>query len=1406
MARVTHQYTAGLDIGSTTIKIVVLRDSEVVWKRYERHRAEVEGVLADFLAGAAAAVGEPMHLQVTGSVGMGVAERLGLPFVQEVVAAAHYMQKRAPEVATLVDIGGEDAKVVFVKDGVVTDLRMNGNCSGGTGAFIDQMAALLGVEVSALSDMAMRAQRVYPLASRCGVFCKTDIQNLVARGAAKEDIAASVFRAIAVQTVTTLAHGCDITAPVLLCGGPMQHLPALRRAFAEYLQMDEERELLLPPDGHLLPAMGAALSPQGEAVDVSRLPALLSRHGGAAEHGCPRLAPLFADAAEHSRWREKHAHTALREAELQPGEQRAWLGIDSGSTTTKVVVTDDDGAIIFSDYRYNDGHPLQAVEAALATLRERCAAVGTQLRVCGSCSTGYGEDLVKAAYHLDAGIVETMAHYVAARHLQPQVSFILDIGGQDMKAVFVRDGVINRIEINEACSSGCGSFISTFAQSLRMSMDEFTRRACYASAPCDLGTRCTVFMNSRIKQVLRRGAGADDIAAGLSYSVVRNCLYKVLRLKRHDELGHHVVVQGGAMLNDAVVRGFELLTGAEVVRSAHPELMGAFGCALYARQSLGAAACGQGALPELSAGSTRTLHCGGCENRCEVACYDFGDSRRYFSGNRCESVFTNSGRVTNRAENIYRYKNDLLFNRTAPPAAPRMRIGIPRCLNMYEEYPFWHALFSAGGIEPVLSAPSTQSLYEGSVSKVMSDNICFPAKLVHGHVCDLQRRGVDRIFMPFVLCEKGDTGMHHSYNCPVVSGYSAVVQSVQPDVPVDAPSVSFRDAGLLRRQCVEYLSSVGVPAAEAKAAYSSAVRAQAGFEHELVGRNKAILAEALAADRPVILLAGRPYHTDPLIQHKVADMVAAMGIAVINEDIVRGEDAALPYAPYLPQWAYPNRILRAAQWVNTQPQAVQMVQLTSFGCGPDALLSDAVNDVLRKSGRNLTLLKIDDVSNTGSLKLRIRSLVESLRLQRGDKPRAGEESGRTLPYTAKERKRTILAPFFSEYISPLVPALLGQVGHRFVVLPPGDEESLEWGLKYCNNEMCYPAILVVGDIIRAFKSGRYKPEECAVAITQTGGQCRASNYLPLIRKALVENGYSRTPVVALAPGKALGNEQPGFHLNWLRLLPLALDTLLYADCLARFYHAAVVRETQPGAAARLREKYLRAGSEAISRRKRRELEALVREAAREYRAICRPLRTARVGVVGEIYLKFNPFAQRHVVQWLIDRGLEVVPPVLTPFFTQTLVNLRARWQTHVERRRLPNAVLNWLQGRIEKRVRRMNETAAEFPYFVPIEMASELAELGGQAINLNAQFGEGWLLPAEVLSLVRSGVTHVVSLQPFGCIANHIVQKGIENKLRRLAPELTLLSLDFDSSVSDVNIANRLLLFIDNLHPQKTQP
>ena len=1339
---------------------------------------------------------------ITGSVGMGMSERHSIPFIQEVVAATKAIQQDYPQVASMIDIGGEDAKIVFFEHGEAADLRMNGNCAGGTGAFIDQMAVILGTDVDELNRLALKVGRIYPIASRCGVFCKTDIQNLVARNVSREDIAASIFHAVAVQTVMTLAHGWDIKAPVLFCGGPLTFIPALRKAFAEYLHLRED-EMVLPANGTLLPATGAALSrgEENETFKLSALIARLSEASAAADHPCG-LKPVFSSAGDYAVWEKRISSHRIGRASLREGVQDVFLGIDSGSTTTKIVVIDSDGNLLFTYYKPNGGHAIETVANGLALLKDRCREQGAVLNIKGSCSTGYGEDLIKAAFQLDAGIVETIAHYVAAHYLDRDVSFILDIGGQDMKAIFVDNGIINRIEINEACSSGCGSFIETFANTLGYTARDFASAACRSARPCDLGSRCTVFMNSKVKQVLREGATVDDIAAGLAYSVVKNCLYRVLKLKDVSELGRHIVVQGGTMRNDAVVRALELLTGAEVIRCDIPELMGAFGCALYARR-YGKREVSLDDILSQADYSTHELHCRGCNNQCQVFRYRFANGKDYYSGNRCEKVFTNGAKEEPGA-NAYHFKNDLLFGRAARQVEhPVLTLGISRSLNMYENFPFWHTLFTACGIQVCLSDDSDFKAYERSARMVMSDNICFPAKLVHAHVQNLMDRGVDRIFLPFVIFErKGNE--QNSYNCPVVTGYSEVIKSVQgTGIPIDSPAISFKDPKLLYRQCLNYLKGLGVGEAVVKEAFARAMDEQEAFGHSLAEHDRHLLEESRRKGRRTVLLAGRPYHTDMLIQHKISDILAEMGIDVITDDIVRDQATQVEGdVHFLPQWSYPNRILKAAQWCAAQGSDVQFVEMTSFGCGPDAFLVDEVRDILIRSGKPFTLLKLDDINNVGSMKLRVRSLIESMKLsgERQVPPRKREEGGEAASVSYHDlRTKKILVPYFTPFISPLIPAFMRLAGYDVDNLPLSNMDSCEWGLKYANNEVCYPATLIVGDVVKAFKSGKYDPKQTIVAMTQTGGQCRASNYISLIKKALEEAGYPSVPVISLTFGSSLDSRQPSFRVNWVKMLPVALRTILYSDCISKFYYAAVVREKEAGQAARLRDRYLQEGEELILKYQTKDLLGRLSEAARQFNDICRELDCPKVGVVGEIFLKFNPFAQKNVIEWLTEQGIEVVPSVLADFFMQNFVNRKVRVESCIQQQFLPDFVYKLAYKMVGCQIEKFNKVGSEFRYFNPFKDIFEEADEAKKVISLNAQFGEGWLLPAEILSYARQGIYNVVSLQPFGCIANHIVSKGIEKRIKSVIPELNMLSLDFDSGVSDVNITNRLLLFIDHL-------
>lgn len=1401
----------GLDVGSTTAKMVAVDGADkVVFARYERHNMQVSEVVLSFLKQLHPIVrDEAVSLKITGSVGMGLCERYHFPFVQEVVAATKAIRSDYPSVGTLIDIGGEDAKIVFVENGTATDLRMNGNCAGGTGAFIDQMAIILGIDVNELNDLALQATRIFPIASRCGVFCKTDIQNLIAQKVSREDIAASIFHAVAVQTISTLAHGCDIKKRVMFCGGPLTFIPALQKAFMNYLSLRDD-EVVVPEHGELMPARGAALTvSDGEKPQpLSAIINTFENSSCVTKQPVGSLPPIFENRANYEHWKRRISRHQAKKGHLQKGRQRAFLGIDSGSTTTKIVVLNEMGEMLFSFYKSNAGTPIETVSEGLVELKKECERNGTELYFEGSCSTGYGEELIKTAFGMSDGIVETIAHYMAAKSLNEQVSFILDIGGQDMKAIFVDKGVIGRIEINEACSSGCGSFVETFAKSLGYSVADFAQKACLALSPYDLGTRCTVFMNSKVKQALREGATVDDVSAGLAYSVVKNCLYKVLKLKNTDSLGKNIVVQGGTMRNDAIVRALEILTETEVIRCDSPELMGAYGCALYAIGHRHRALALDSLLAN-AAYTTRTLNCNGCENRCLVHCCRFADGRNYYFGNRCEKTFANGGAARKRGQNVYSAKSDLLFGRQSHVAHPILKIGIPRFLNMFEEYPFWHTLFSECNIEVCLSAPSDFAQYEKCVRMVMSDNICFPAKLVHSHIEFLRQQGVDRIFMPFVLFEPKAKNEQNSYNCPIVTGYSAVVKGVQSSaVPIDSPTISFKNRKLLLKQCVEYLGSLGISRKQVVAAFEKAENEQQLFLQKLSETNRQVLQNAQQRHEMAILLAGRPYHSDRLVQHNVSDMLAGMGVHVLTDDVVRTANIDMNNTHFLSQWAYPNRIMKAAEWCAKQDASVQFVQMTSFGCGPDAFLCDEVRELLLRNSKSYTLLKLDDINNVGSMRLRVRSLIESLDLQ-NERNRLSmpKKPFRTTPvYDKSQRRRKLLVPYFTSYISPLIPSLLRVAGYDVENLPLSDENSCEWGLKYANNEVCYPATLIIGDVIKAFKSGKYNPAECAVAITQTGGQCRASNYLPMLKKALVDAGYADVPVVSVAlGGNDLKNNQPAFRINWPKIMPIVLRAVLYSDCIGKFYHAAAVREKQKGAAFHLRNKYLQLAAELIESGNSAQLYDVLARAAAEFDAVCNDKRLPKVGLVGEIFLKFNPFAQRHVADWLMDRGIEVVPPMLTGFFLQTFVNRKAKVKQHVEPKRLSDAFMKISYEVIQKQVSKVNRIASAFRFFTPFDDIFDIAARADNVIPLTAQFGEGWLLPAEIVLYAQSGVNHVISLQPFGCIANHILSKGLEKRIKDLFPTINLLSLDFDSGVSDVNITNRLLLFIDNLKKENNE-
>jgi predicted CoA-substrate-specific enzyme activase len=1421
-------FHAGLDIGSTTAKLVLTDAAgRLIFSRYQRHYARIMDTVSGFLSRVLADLGDgPMHLSLTGSAGMGLSQELDLPFVQEVIATHEVVREAYPDVRTVVDIGGEDSKMIFLSPDRPPDIRMNGSCAGGTGAFIDQLAALLNCTPGDLNDLASRHTGVYPIASRCGVFAKTDVQNLLSRNVPVADIAASVFHAVAIQCLNTLSRGCDIRPKLLLCGGVFAFLPELVNAFLRTLDLSTA-DLVTPDEPALLPAIGAAMVSRRHDVirPVSDLLEAMNRKQARPRVRDNRLPPLFTTKNDRNTWEQNLLQTKIPRTPLSDyAGTHCFLGVDSGSTTTKIIALGTGNQVLFSWYRNNEGNPIRAVVQGLSALRDEIQTHHPQLIIAKTAVTGYGEDLIRTAFGMDMGLVETIAHFEAAKHMDPEVSFILDIGGQDMKAMFIHHGAICRIELNEACSSGCGSFIETFAGSLGYRVHRFADLAMEAVSPCDLGTRCTVFMNSRVKQALRENATVADISAGLSYAVVKNCLFKVLKLTDMTEMGTRIVLQGGACRNPSIVRALEILADVRIVRSDMPEMMGAFGAALAAKQS---ADTGQDQpltaftaidhLESIAGFNTRQVVCHGCENACSVTRFLFSNGRSFYSGNRCEKIFGSKGRhKKEKGFDFADFKYRFLFDRNlSPHTTPKWTVGIPRCLNFYENFAFWHAFFVHCGINVVISGPSTMAMSDTAKGSIMSDNICFPAKLANAHVLDLVHKGVDRIFYPLVIYEHDEfQKVVNTFNCPIVSSYTDVIDSsldhrTRKGIPLDKPVITFKDEALLAKACVAYLRPLGVDGARVRAAVKKGLAAQQGYKNTVRAKGALLVRQAKQDQRLLVVLCGRPYHIDPLINQKIPRILTGFGVDFITEDAVPDTgDSDFSAMQVLTQWAYPNRLYHAASWVARQPDHVQLVQLNSFGCGPDAVALEENRQILEAGGKNLTLVKVDDISSTGSVRLRIRSMVESL-LRQDREPRLDRRRGgrKTTPhFEKKDRQRKIIAPFFADNYSGYLPPVFQTAGYEIEILPPPDRVSVETGLRYAGNDICYPAVLVTGDIIKALKSGRYDPETIAVGITQTGGQCRASNYLALIRKAMVAAGYDQIPVISVTSAQGL-THQPGFDINWLKLLKLMFVTTMYADCIAKMYYATAVREVHAGTASHLRQKYIAAAHPCILARDYGRFFSLLDAAVTEFNRVeIHDQVAGKIGIVGEIYIKYNAFGNQFLAEFLMENHVEPVIPPILDFFIQDFVNYRENIRAHIRHRKFTD-ILGWfIETFLNTFHRKIDDRFRHFRFYTPFHDIRKVADKAGKILSLVNQFGEGWLIPGEIACLAEDGVTHVVSVQPFGCIANHIVSKGVEKRIKALYPDMNLLYLDFDAGTSEVNIRNRLHFMVESVKARPGMP
>ena len=1281
---------------------------------------------------------------------------------------------------------------------------MNGICAGGTGSFIDQMASLLQTDASGLNEYAKNYKAIYPIAARCGVFAKTDIQPLINEGATKEDLSASIFQAVVNQTISGLACGKPIRGNVAFLGGPLHFLPELRAAFIRTLNLGPD-QVIAPDHSHLFAAIGAAMN--SDPKTTASLHDLIERlsHGIKMDFEVKRMEPLFTDEADYEDFKTRHASHDVKKGDLATYEGNCYLGIDAGSTTTKVALVGEDGSLLYRFYSNNNGSPLATAIRAMQEIHDQ---LPEKAQIAYSCSTGYGEALLKSALMLDEGEVETISHYYAAAAFEPDVDCILDIGGQDMKCIKIKDGTVDSVQLNEACSSGCGSFIETFAKSLNYSVQDFAREALFAKNPTDLGTRCTVFMNSNVKQAQKEGASVADISAGLAYSVIKNALFKVIKITNASDLGKHVVVQGGTFYNDAVLRSFEKISGCEAVRPDIAGIMGAYGAALIARERYDASKTTT-MLPIdkiLSLTYKTTMaRCQGCTNHCVLTINRFDGGRQFVTGNRCERGL-GGNKQKKDIPNLFDYKYHRMFDYEPLTAdlAPRGTVGIPRVLNMYENYPFWAVFFKELGYRTVLSPKSTRQIYELGIESIPSESECYPAKLAHGHIEWLIRQGLTYIFYPCVPYERNETpeaGNH--YNCPMVTSYAENIKNnveslTDHKVHFRNPFMAFTNEEILTKRLVEeFTKDQAIPEKEIRAAAHKAWQELIASRQDMEKKGEEVIAWLKETGHHGIVLAGRPYHVDPEINHGIPELITSYGFAVLTEDSVSHLGRVDRPLIVTDQWMYHSRLYEAASYVKTQPN-LDLIQLNSFGCGLDAVTTDQVNDILTRSGKIYTLLKIDEVNNLGAARIRVRSLIAAIRvreMRHYHKPIVSSAYSRV--YFTKEMKKnyTILCPQMSPIHFDLIEPAVRSCGYNLEVLQNSDRTAIDTGLKYVNNDACYPSLIVVGQIMDALLSGKYDLEHTAVIMSQTGGGCRASNYIGFIRRALERAGMPQIPVISL---NANGMEtNPGFKIT-LPLLTKAMQAVVYGDLFMRVLYATRPYEAKAGSANALHEKW-----KAICIKSLQKHSLSMAEFNRNIRGIIhdfdelprRNVQKPKVGIVGEILVKFSPLANNHVVELLEAEGAEAVMPDLLDFLLYCFYNSNFK-ADNLGGKRSTAHLCNMGISLLEYFRRTCRRELERSTHFLPPARIQDLASMAKHYVSLGNQTGEGWFLTGEMLELIHSGTTNIICTQPFGCLPNHIVGKGVIKELRASHPEANIIAVDYDPGASEVNQLNRIKLML----------
>ncbi|HEY9059483.1 MAG TPA: acyl-CoA dehydratase activase-related protein [Pseudobacteroides sp.] len=1402
----TTIYNLGIDIGSTTVKIAILDDkNNILFSDYVRHFANIKESLCELITKAHSKLGDlrvaPM---ITGSGGLSLSNHLDVPFTQEVIAVSTALSTFAPKTDVAIELGGEDAKIIYFEGGNV-EQRMNGICAGGTGSFIDQMASLLQTDATGVNNYAKNYKAIYPIAARCGVFAKSDIQPLINEGATKEDLSASIFQAVVNQTISGLACGKPIRGHVAFLGGPLHFLSELKEAFVRTLRLDEEHGIS-PENSHLFAAMGSAIT-ANKQINTS-LSALESKLSGdiKMEFEVERLDPLFKTDEDYNAFKNRHDRQSVKRGNLEDYKGKCFLGIDAGSTTTKAALVGEDGTLLYSFYSNNNGSPLTTTINAVKDIYSK---LPENAQIVHSCATGYGEALIKNALLLDEGEVETVAHYYAASFFDPDVDCILDIGGQDMKCIKIKNRTVDNVQLNEACSSGCGSFIETFAKSLNYTVQDFAKAALFAKNPIDLGTRCTVFMNSKVKQAQKEGAEVADISAGLAYSVIKNALYKVIKVSSASELGKHIVVQGGTFYNDAVLRSFERIADCEAIRPDIAGIMGAFGAALIARERYSE----DKPTTMLSIEKIQTLefttrmsHCKGCTNNCLLTINRFSGGRQFVTCNRCER---GAGGQKNKDNipNLYDYKAKLLFDRETlqEKEATRGTVGIPRVLNIYENYPFWAEFFKALKFKVVLSPESTRKIYELGIESIPSESECYPAKLAHGHVMWLLEKGVNFIFYPCIPYERKEfEDANNHYNCPIVTSYAENIKNnidelKNPDILFMSPFLPFTNLKVLTKRLVEEFGKQFNISAVEVAEAAKIAWAEAELVHKkMQQKGEETLKYLEETGGHGIVLAGRPYHIDQEINHGIPELITSYGIAVFTEDSVSHLSKVEGPLLVVDQWMYHSRLYAAANYVK-QRDDLDLIQLNSFGCGLDAVTTDQVYDILEDSGKIYTCLKIDEVNNLGAARIRIRSLLSAIKVRKQSKAKrtiVPAKFERVLFTKEMRDSYTILAPQMSPIHFSIIEPAFRSCGYNIVLLNNDGKKAVDVGLKYVNNDACYPSLMVVGQMMEALLSGKYDLDKTALMITQTGGGCRASNYIGFIRRALRKAGYPNIPVLSL---NLVGLEKnPGFKIT-PELAMKAIFGVVFGDVLMRCLYATRPYEAEEGAANALYKKWDDRCIEFITKSKYPSFSTykkICRGIIRDFDSLPRKdIKKPRVGIVGEILVKFMPAANNYLVDLLESEGAEAVVPDLLDFFLYCFYcsnfkheKLGMKKSSAIKANAGIKAI-EWLRSAARDEFQKST-------HFDPPAHIEDLAKMASEIVSCGNQTGEGWFLTGEMIELIHTGASNIVCTQPFGCLPNHIVGKGVIKELRRRYPKSNIVAIDYDPGASEVNQLNRIKLML----------